>query len=111
MTIDWQTFQQVELRVGTIIEASVFKEAIKPALLLKVDFGTEIGIKKSSAQITEHYQPEQLIGKQVIAVTNFPPKQIGPIMSECLVTGFHDQNNHVKLAIPDGQIPNGTRLA
>lgn len=111
MEIDWQTFQSVEIRVGTIVDAQIFKEARNPAYILFVDFGDELGIKKSSAQITALYEPASLIGKQVVAVTNFPAKQIGPIMSECLVTGFHNQNGDVVLAVPDGDVPNGTRLA
>lgn len=87
-TIAWDDFTRVELRVGRIVAAEVFAQARKPAYLLQVDFGPALGIKKSSAQITHHYTPEGLIGKQVVAVVNFPPKQIGPVMSECLVTGF-----------------------
>ena len=88
--IDWADFLKVELRVGRIIQAEVFEQPRNPAYILHVDFGHEIGIKKSSAQITERYQPELLLGKLVVAVVNFPNKQIGPIQSECLVTGFHD---------------------
>ncbi len=109
-TISWQDFEQVELRVGTIIEAEVFKQAHKPAYQLKVDFGADIGIKKSSAQITELYSTDELIGKQVIAVVNFPPKQIGPMMSECLVTGFYDNEGAVVLAVPDKSCKNGAKL-
>lgn len=97
--------------MGRVLSAEVFPEARKPAYVLQVDFGPEIGIKKSSAQITEHYRPEELLGRLVVAVINFPPKQIGPLMSECLVTGFHDENGHVKLCVPDGDLPLGTRLA
>lgn len=110
-TIEWQDFQKVELRVGTIIEVQAFPEARKPAWKLKVDFGPEVGIKKSSAQITELYQPEDLISKQVMEVVNFPPRQIGPFMSECLVTGFYNQEGHVVLAVPDQPLENGARLA
>jgi tRNA-binding protein len=92
------------------VSAEVFKEALKPAYQLKVDFGGEIGIKKSSAQITDLYNTDDLIGKQVLAVVNFPPKQIGPMMSECLVTGFHDQDGAVVLAVPDKVCPNGAKL-
>jgi export-related chaperone CsaA len=108
--ITWNDFTKVELRVGKIVEASVFEKARKPAYILKVDFGPEIGLRKSSAQITNLYTPEELVGKQVIAVVNFPKKQIGPLMSECLVTGFHDQNNHVVLAMPEREVPLGTKL-
>jgi tRNA-binding protein len=110
MQISWQDFEAVEIRVGTIIEAQEFPEARKPAYKLKVDFG-EFGIKKSSAQITALYALSDLVGKQVIAVTNFPPKQIGSFMSECLVTGFVQQDGSVVLAIPDKTVTNGLRLA
>lgn len=109
--ISWDDFQKVELRVGTIIEARDFPEARKPAYILHVDFGDEIGIKKSSAQITALYSKEELVGKQVIAVVNFPPKQIGPIQSECLVTGFYNSEGEVVLAVPDRAIQNGAKLA
>lgn len=108
--ITWEDFTKVELRVGRIVAAEVFKEARKPAYKLQVDFGTEIGVKKSSAQITQRYQPESLVGRLVVAVVNFPPKQIGPLMSECLVTGFHDAEGHVALCVPDAEVPLGTRL-
>lgn len=109
--IEWDDFQQVELRVGTIIEAADLPEARKPAYILRVDFGDEIGVRKSSAQITDLYDKADLLGKQVIAVINFPPKQIGPIMSECLVTGFHKKDGSVVLAVPDKTIQNGAKLA
>ena len=109
--IDWNDFQKIELRVGTIIEVNNFPEAIKPAYQLKVDFGEKIGVKQSSAQITELYIKEGLIGKQVIAVLNFPPKKIGPFTSECLVTGFYREGQSVVLAVPDKKVPNGSRLA
>ncbi|QBQ53115.1 tRNA-binding protein [Nitrosococcus wardiae] len=109
--IEWSDFQKVELRVGTIVEVEDFPEARKPAFKLKVDFGDEIGIKKSSAQITNLYDKRSLFGKQVVAVVNFPPKQIGPIMSECLVTGFHCDDGAVVLAVPDTEVPNGAKLA
>ncbi len=110
-SITWSDFQKIELRIGTIIEVEDFPEAKNPAYKLKVDFGKEVGIKKSSAQITNLYTKENLIGKQVVAVVNFPPKQIGPFMSECLVAGFHREDGAVVLAIPDIKINNGARLA
>ena len=109
--LEWNDFQKVELRVGTIIEAEDFPEARNPAFILKVDFGEVIGVKKSSARITDLYTKDSLIGRRVVAVTNFPPKQIGPIMSECLVTGFHREDGAVVLAVPDSDVANGSRLA
>lgn len=109
--LSWDEFERVDLRVGTIISAEIFKEAIKPAIKMQIDFGEEIGIKKSSAQITDHYDPQTLIGKQVTAVVNFPKKQIGPLMSECLVTGFTQPDGSIILAIPDQKAVNGSRLA
>ena len=109
-TITWDDFARVQLRVGRIVAAEVFAQARKPAYLLQVDFGPELGIKKSSAQITHHYTPEALIGKQVVAVVNFPNTQIGPVMSECLVTGFPDANGHVVLCVPDQNVPLGAKL-
>ncbi len=109
-TIEWSDFDKVDLRIGTIIEAEEFPEARKPAYILKVDFGNEIGIKKSSAQITDLYNKEELVGTQVLGVVNFPAKQIGPIRSECLVTGFYRDDGAVVLARPDSPVPNGTRL-
>ncbi len=110
-TIGWQDFTRVELRAGTVVAAEVFTEARKPAYKLMVDFGETIGVRKSSAQITDLYEPADLIGRQVIAVVNFPPKQIGPIRSECLVTGFHRDDGAVVLAQPDQPVPDGARLA
>lgn len=109
-TINWADFEKVELRVGRIISAEPFAKARKPAYILQVDFGEALGIKKSSAQITQLYTPETLIGRLVVAVVNFPPKQIGPIMSECLVTGFHNEAGEVALCVPDQDVPLGTRL-
>ena len=108
-TISWNEFEAVELRAGTIVEAKPFPEARKPAYQLWVDLG-ELGIKKSSAQITVNYKAEDLPGRQVICVTNFPPRQIGKFMSEVLVTGFPDENGNVVLAQPSGKVPNGSRL-
>ena len=108
--ISWNDFMKVELRVGRVLQAEVFKVARKPAYKLLVDFGPELGQRKSSAQITAHYQPEELVGRLVVAVVNFPKKQIGPLMSECLVTGFHDANGAVALCVPDKDVPLGTRL-
>jgi tRNA-binding protein len=109
-TIEWPDFQKVELRVGTIIDVQDFPEAKKPAYILRVDFGEDIGVKKSSAQITDLYGKDDLLDKRVVAVVNFPPKQIGPIRSECLVTGFHRDDGAVVLAVPDGDVPNGAKL-
>jgi tRNA-binding protein len=109
-TIDWDDFLRVELRVGMVVSASPFPEARKPAYILEIDFGPDLGIKKSSAQITHLYQPQELVGRHVVAVVNFPKKQIGPIMSECLVTGFHNENGQVVLCVPDQPVPLGTKL-
>ena len=106
-----EEFERVDLRVGTIVSAEIFKKAINPAIKMQIDFGAEIGIKKSSAQITDHYDPQTLIGVQVTAVVNFPKKQIGPFMSECLVTGFTQPDGSIILAIPDQKAVNGSRLA
>jgi len=109
-TISWEEFTKVELRVGRVLRATVFQEARKPAYVLQVDFGEEIGLKKSSAQITHRYNPAELVGKLVVAVVNFPKKQIGPLMSECLVTGFPDADGEVVLCVPDKPVPLGTKL-
>jgi tRNA-binding protein len=109
MSISWEDFEKIELRIGTIEKAQVFEGANKPAYQLWINFG-EWGIKKSSAQITALYPAEELIGKQVIAVTNFAPKQIGKFMSEVLVTGFTNANGHIVLAMPERVVPNGSRL-
>jgi len=109
-TITWNDFIKIELRVGRVVSAALFPEVRKPAYILHVDFGEEIGIKKSSAQITQLYQPEELVGKLVVAVVNLPRKQVGPLMSECLVTGFHNERNEVALCVPDKAVPLGTKL-
>jgi tRNA-binding protein len=109
--LTWKEFERIDIRVGTILSAEIFKEAIKPAIKMQIDFGEEIGIKKSSAQITDHYDPESLIGLQVVAVINFPKKQIGPFMSECLVTGFTQPDGTIILTTPQIEAANGSRLA
>jgi len=109
-TITFDDFLKVELRVGRVLSATTFHEARKPAYVLQVDFGEELGTRKSIAQITDHYTPDELVGRLVVAVVNFPKKQIGPLRSECLVTGFHDAQGAVVLCVPDGEVPLGTRL-
>lgn len=109
-TITYEQFSAVDIRVGQIIAAEYLREARKPAIKLQIDFGPELGVKKSSAQITKHYQPEELVGKLVIAVVNFPPKQIGPLMSEVLTLGLPDANGEVVLLSPDIEVPLGGKL-
>ena len=109
--ISWDDFQKVDLRVGTVTDVESFPEARRPAWKLTVDFGDEVGTRRASAQITDLYQAEDLVGRQVLGVVNFPPKQIGPFMSECLVTGFVTPNGSVVLAMPERAVPNGARLA
>jgi len=109
-TINWNDFAKVQLRVGTITGIEDFPEARKPAYKIEVDFGPEVGTRKSSAQITDLYTKEELLGRQVVGVVNFPPKQIGPFMSECLVTGFYQEDGAVVLAVPDKPVPNGAKL-
>lgn len=109
-TLTYPEFEKVELRVGTIISVEDFPEAKKAAYKLQIDFGKEIGVKRSSAQVTTYYTKEQLVGKQVIGVVNFPPKQIGPFVSEVLTTGFADESGAVILAVPEKKVPNGSKL-
>lgn len=109
-TISWPDFEKVDIRTGTIITAEAFPKAKKPAYQLTIDFGAELGIKKSSAQITTHYQPEDLVGQQVVAVVNFPPKQIANFISECLVLGVYDEAGAVVLLQPKHTVSNGQKI-
>ena len=109
-TISFDDFLRVELRVGRVRSAEPFPQARKPAYILQVDFGPDLGVLKSSAQVTAHYTPAELVGRLVVAVVNFQPRQIGPLMSQCLVTGFHDADGAVALCVPDRDVPLGTRL-
>ncbi len=109
-TVSFDDFRRIDIRVGTVVRADPFPEARKPALKLVIDFGPEIGLKRSSAQITRHYEPEALVGRQVCAVVNFKPRQIGPFMSEVLTLGFPDAEGEVVLAAPTLAVPNGGRL-
>lgn len=108
--ITWQDFEKIDMRVGTIVDAEDFPEARRPAYKLKIDFGEEIGIRKSSAQITALYKKEELSGRQVIAIVNFPPKQIGPFMSECLVMGAYDENGDVVLLRTERKTKEGAKI-
>lgn len=110
MTITFDDFAKVDIRVGTVIAADPFPEARNPAIKLRIDFGPEVGVKRSSAQITIHYRPEALLGRRVMAVVNFPPRQIGPFMSEVLTLGFTDEAGAIVLAVPDLDCPDGARL-
>ncbi len=109
-TIQWDDFAKVELRAGTVMKVEPFPEARKPAYKLSIDFGPQIGVLVSSAQITAHYQPDQLLGRQVIGVVNFPEKRIGPFLSQCLTTGFYREDGSVILAVPEQPVPNGAKL-
>ena len=108
--ITFDAFMKVDIRVGRVIHAEPYPEARKPAIKMQVDFGGELGVKKSSAQVTAHYSPESLIGRQVMAVVNFPPRQIGKFMSEVLVLGLPDENDDIVLIAPDRDVPEGVRL-
>ena len=109
-TISWDEFKAVELRAGTVIKVENFPEARKPAWIITVDFGSRIGVKKTSAQITTLYKPEDLVGRQIIAVVNFPPRQIGPVISEFLLTGFYREDGSVVMAVPEREVPDGAEL-
>jgi tRNA-binding protein len=110
MTIPYETFAAVDIRVGTVVAAEPFPEARRPAYRLRIDFGPEIGVKRSSAQLTIHYALDQLVGRQIAAIVNFAPRQIGPFMSEVLVLGFPDEAGSVVLVAPDKPVANGGRL-
>ncbi len=109
-TIDWNSFQNIELRAGTVLSVQEFPQARKPAWIITADFGKDIGILKTSAQITDYYGPENLAGRQIIGLINLPPKQIGPIQSRFLLTGFPDKNGKVVIAVPEREVPNGVKL-
>ncbi len=108
--INWSDFEKIDLRAGTVVEVEDFPEARKPAYKLKIDFGDEIGLKQASAQITDNYSMGDLLGMQVICVINFPPKQIGPFVSECLITGLYREDGSVVLTVPDQEVSNGAKF-
>ncbi|MDH3732380.1 MAG: tRNA-binding protein [Gemmatimonadota bacterium] len=108
--ISWEEFEAVELRVGTVVSAEVFEEARVPAYRITVDFGPEVGALASSARVTDLYEPADLIGRQVVGVVNFPSKQIGPMMSQCLITGFYREDGAVVLAVPEREVADGSKL-
>jgi len=109
--ITWDDFERVEIRVGTVVSAEPFAQARIPAYVIHADFGPGIGVLKSSARVTDHYRPEELVGRQIVGVVNFPPKQIGPLRSQFLVTGFADAGGAIVLAVPERPVPDGARLA
>jgi tRNA-binding protein len=108
--ITWEDFEKVQMLAGTVVRVEAFPEARKPAWKLWVDFGPEIGELKSSAQITAHYRPEDLLGKQIVGVVNFPPKRIGPVVSQFLLTGFRDAGGNIVIAMPERPVPNGAKI-
>lgn len=108
--IEWADFEKVELRAGTVVKAEPFPEARHPAYKVWVDFGGDLGVRKTSARITDLYKPEELVGRQILGVVNFPPRQIGPIRSEFLLAGFYRDDGSVVMAVPDQPVPNGARL-
>lgn len=108
--ISWDDFERIDLRVGTVVRAEPFPEARKPAIKMWIDFGPDIGIKRSSAQITACYEPAGVVGRQVVCVVNFPPRQIGPFVSEVLTTGFNRAPGEIVLAVPERAVPNGAKL-
>jgi len=108
--ISWSEFEKIDIRCGTIIDIKDFPKAKKPSYQFQIDFGEELGIKRSSAQVTQHYKKEELLNRQIIAVVNFPPKQIAGFFSECLILGVYDENNHVILVQPERTVKNGQRI-
>ncbi|WP_416907544.1 MAG: tRNA-binding protein [Polymorphobacter sp.] len=110
-TASIEDFLRLDIRAGRVVAAAPFPEARKPALKLTIDFGEDVGVKRSSAQITQHYAPDALVGRMVAAVVNFPPRQIGPFLSEVLVLGFADADGHIRLVVPDGEVVPGARLS